>query len=54
MLNFLGTLIFWAFIFGLVYVAYKVTHALVTKPNLRYYVAKTLKDIKYMYYRYHV
>ncbi len=32
----------------------KIAHALITKPNLRYYLIATLKDVKHMYYRYHV
>ena len=35
-------------------VAAKVVNALITKPNLRYYLVATLKDVKHMYYRYHV
>jgi len=44
----------WVVICAVVYLVYKVTYALVTKPNLRYYAWRTLKDIKHMYYRYHV
>ncbi len=44
----------WAVVTALVYLVFRVTYALVTKPNLRYYAWRTLKDIKHMYYRYHV
>jgi len=47
-------LILWAVFTATVYFLYKATYALVKKPNLRYYVIKTLKDMKYLYYRYHV
>ncbi len=35
-------------------VVFKITRALITKPNLRYYLIATLKDVKHMYNRYHV
>jgi len=44
----------WAIATGALYSVYKVTRALVTKPNLRYYLWRTLKDVRHMYYRYHV
>jgi len=47
-------ILIWAVVTGAVYVTYKVTYNLVKKPNLRYYVWKTIKDMRYMYYRYHV
>ena len=43
-----------AIVTGIVFVVYKFVRALITKPNLRYYVASVLKDVKNMYYRYHV
>ncbi|MDD5222958.1 MAG: hypothetical protein PHE84_03135 [bacterium] len=45
----LGVIILSALILGL-----KIVYTLATKPNLRYYLIQTLKDAKYMYYRYHV
>ena len=54
MLALIKWLFIWAIVTALVVVVYKVTHSLVTKPNLRYYAIKTIKDIKHMYYRYHV
>jgi len=50
----MGFLIKAALLFVVLYVVYRVAHTLITKPNLRYYLWKTLKDAKYMYYRYHV
>ena len=47
-------ILIWAVVTGMVYVSFKVTYNLIKKPNLRYYVWKSIKDIKYMYYRYHV
>jgi len=44
----------WAVVTGVVYMTCKITYNLITKPNLRYYVAKTLKDVRHMYNRYHV
>ncbi len=36
------------------YYLIKMIHALATQPNLRHYLSHTLKDLKNMYYRYHV
>jgi len=36
------------------YYVIKISHAVATQPNLRHYLAHTLKDLKNMYYRYHV
>ena len=44
----------WLIFFVVVYFIGKAVHTLVTTPNLRYYLWKTIKDMKYMYYRYHV
>ena len=41
-------------ILSALYLGLKVVYTLATKPNLRYYLIQTLKDAKYMYYRYHV
>ena len=44
-------------IFVLAVVGYylvKVLYALITQPNLRFYLSHTLKDLKNMYYRYYV
>ena len=44
-----GVIILCALILGL-----KIIYTLITKPNLRYYLVQTLKDVKHMYNRYHV
>jgi hypothetical protein len=36
------------------YYLIKIVHALITQPNLRVYLTATMKDLKNMYYRYHV
>ena len=54
MLTLLKWILLWALVTGIVFVVYKFVRALITKPNLRYYVASVLKDVKNMYYRYHV
>ncbi len=36
------------------YYLFKAVYALSTQPNLRHYLKHTLKDVKNMYYRYHV
>ena len=45
----IGVVVLSALILGL-----KIIYTLITKPNLRYYLTQTLKDVKYLYYRYHV
>ena len=45
----IGVVVLCALILGL-----KVVYTLATKPNLRYYLVQTLKDVKHMYNRYHV
>ena len=54
MLTLLKWLFIWFFVTAIFFVVYKFVHALITKPNLRYYAASVLKDVKNMYYRYHV
>ena len=46
--------VIWALVTAVVYAVAKVCYALITKPNLRAYLIHTLKDVKNMYYRYHV
>jgi len=36
------------------YYLVKMIYALVTQPNLRFYLSHTLKEVKNMYYRYYV
>ena len=56
-MDFLATLkgvMTWAVIISGGYLIGRVVYALIKKPSLRLYVWKTLKDMKHMYYRYHV
>lgn len=36
------------------YYGARIARALIREPNLRFYLKHTLKDLKNMYYRYHV
>ena len=54
LLEFLKWLLIWAVVTGLLYVVFKTIYTLITKPNLRAYIVHTLKDVRNMYYRYHV
>ena len=47
-------IIIWTVVTGIAYIIGKSVYALITKPNLRRYIIETLKDVKHMYYRYHV
>jgi len=47
-------IILWVIIICALYFGFKIVYTLATKPNLRYYLTQTLKDVKYLYYRYHV
>jgi len=44
----------WAVATGAAYIVYKTAAGLVRKPNLRYYVWSVLRNLRNMYYRYHV
>ncbi|UCD83701.1 MAG: hypothetical protein JSU92_10435 [Deltaproteobacteria bacterium] len=48
------TFIKWVVIVGVAYLVLKMVYTLIAKPNLRYYLWKTIKDTRYMYSRYHV
>ena len=43
-----------AILAGVGYYMVKILYALITQPNLRFYLSHTLKEIKNMYYRYYV
>jgi len=43
-----------AILAGVGYYLYKTIRALITQPNLRFYLSHTLKELKNMYYRYYV
>ncbi len=46
--------ILWAVVTGAVYIVGRSAYEVISKPNLRRYLVATLKDVKNMYYRYHV
>jgi hypothetical protein len=50
----LTTIMKWAVLLAAVYFLFKIVRALIREPNLRLYLVHTAKDLKNMYYRYHV
>jgi len=43
-----------AILAAVLYYGFKITRALIREPNLRFYLKHTMKDLKNLYYRYHV
>lgn len=53
-MGFVITLLKWVILVAAAYYAFKIVRTLIKEPNLRLYLAKTAKEVKNMYYRYHV
>ncbi len=53
-MGFIITLLKWVILVTAAYYVFKIVRVLVKEPNLRLYLATTAKDLKNMYYRYHV
>ena len=53
-MDFIVTVFKWAILIALAYYLFKIVRTLIKEPNLRLYLAQTAKDVKNMYYRYHV
>jgi hypothetical protein len=53
-MGFLVTIIKWTILILAAYYLFKIVRALIKEPNLRVYLVHTMKDLKNMYYRYHV
>jgi hypothetical protein len=53
-MGFMITLFKWAILIGVAYYLFKIVRALIKEPNLRVYLVQTAKEVKNMYYRYHV
>jgi hypothetical protein len=53
-MGFVITLLKWVILVVAAYYAFKIVRTLIKEPNLRLYLVKTAKEVKNMYYRYHV
>jgi len=53
-MGFILTMLKWAILIVVAFYLFKIVRALIKEPNLRHYLVHTAKDLKNMYYRYHV
>ena len=53
-MGFILTMLKWAVLIAAAYYVFKIVRTLIREPNLRLYLVHTAKDLKNMYYRYHV
>ena len=53
-MGFILTVIKWAVLITMAYYLFKIVRTLIKEPNLRLYLVHTARDLKNMYYRYHV
>jgi isoprenylcysteine carboxyl methyltransferase (ICMT) family protein YpbQ len=53
-MGFVMTLLKWVILVAAACYAFKIVRTLIKEPNLRLYLVETAKEVKNMYYRYHV
>ena len=53
-MGFVITWLKWVILVVAAYYAFKIVRTLIQEPNLRLDLVKTAKELKNMYYRYHV
>ena len=53
-MGFVMTVLKWAILITVGYHVFRAARTLMKEPNLRLYLVQTAKEVKNMYYRYHV
>ena len=53
-MSFIISVLKWVILITAAYYLFKIVRTLIKEPNLRLYLVHTAKEVKNMYYRYHV